>query len=72
MLTTLYNFCLAGDDCPDGWDLQAALTQGTDGNFYGVTDAGGANYACSLQFGYGCGTAFKITPSGMLTNTACI
>ena len=35
-----------------------ALVQGTDGNFYGTTRAGGAN---------GQGTVFKITPAGVLT-----
>jgi uncharacterized repeat protein (TIGR03803 family) len=35
-----------------------ALVQGSDGNFYGTTDQGGA---------YGYGTIFKITPSGTLT-----
>ena len=35
--------------------------QGSDGNFYGTTFDGGAN--CNA----GCGTVFKITPSGTLT-----
>ena len=39
-----------------------ALVQGTDGNFYGTTVEGGAN--CPPL---GCGTIFKITPSGTLT-----
>jgi uncharacterized repeat protein (TIGR03803 family) len=43
--------------------LLAALIQSTDGNFYGTTGAGGANYSCPG----GCGTIFKITPSGALT-----
>ncbi len=34
------------------------LVQGSDGNFYGLTDEGGTAYA---------GTAFQITPSGTLT-----
>ena len=36
----------------------APLVQGTDGNFYGTTNAGGANSR---------GTVFKITPGGTLT-----
>jgi uncharacterized repeat protein (TIGR03803 family) len=40
----------------------ATLVQGNDGNFYGTTQNGG-NTACTL----GCGTIFKITPSGKLT-----
>jgi uncharacterized repeat protein (TIGR03803 family) len=39
--TTLYNFC-SQVNCADGrWPL-AALIQGSDGNFYGTTTAGGA------------------------------
>jgi uncharacterized repeat protein (TIGR03803 family) len=57
MLTTLQSF-----DGTDGQDLYAGLVQATDGNFYGTTYEGGSN-ACS----FGCGTVFKITPSGMLT-----
>src|SRR6202167_1396665 len=56
-LTTLYNFCsLSG--CADGAVLYDALVQGTDGNFYGTTWAGGTGNG---------GTVFKITPTGMLT-----
>ena len=53
-LTTLYDF--AGSD---GFEPQAGLVQGSDGNFYGTTTGGGANN--------GKGTVFKITPSGALT-----
>jgi uncharacterized repeat protein (TIGR03803 family) len=59
-LTTLHSF-----DNTDGGLPEAALVQGTDGDFYGTTGSGGANAAgCG---GYGCGTVFKITPSGTLT-----
>jgi uncharacterized repeat protein (TIGR03803 family) len=60
-LTTLYNFCsLAG--CADGqWPI-VALVQGSDGDFYGSTRYGGSTPYC-----LGCGTLFKITPSGTLT-----
>jgi uncharacterized repeat protein (TIGR03803 family) len=40
-----------------------ALVQGTDGNLYGTTSAGGVNSNCQL----GCGTIFEISPAGMLT-----
>ncbi len=61
-LTTLYNFCsLPG--CADGDSAHAALVQATDGNFYGTTGGGGA-YCIPNS---GCGTVFKITPSGSLT-----
>jgi uncharacterized repeat protein (TIGR03803 family) len=50
----------------DGKDGQlpwnAPLAQGLDGNFYGTTNAGGGS-GCG---DYGCGTVFKITPSGIL------
>jgi uncharacterized protein (TIGR03437 family) len=61
MLTTLYSFC-SQSGCTDGWKPEAGLVQGTDGNFYGTTLLGGAN--CGAN---GCGTVFKITPSGILT-----
>jgi uncharacterized repeat protein (TIGR03803 family) len=56
-LTTLYNFC-AQVSCTDGATPHGALVQATNGNFYGMTQAGGA---------FGLGTIFKITPSGTLT-----
>ncbi len=54
-LTTLYNFC-SQPNCVDGsYPESSALALGTDGNFYGTTQNGGAN---------GIGTVFKITPEG--------
>jgi len=52
-LTTLVSFIGA-----DGNSPQAALVQGSDGNFYGTTEYGGAN---------GLGTVFQVTPAGVLT-----
>ena len=66
-LTTLYYFCALGyPACTDG-EWPAGLVQATNGDFYGTTALGGANQ-CQLN-GYtnGCGTIFKITPSGTLT-----
>jgi len=57
-LTTLYSFCAQGE-CTDGAEPAAGLVQAADGNLYGTTFLGGANYA---------GTVFKITPSGALTS----
>jgi uncharacterized repeat protein (TIGR03803 family) len=51
--TSLASFDLTNGAYPEG-----NLSQGTDGNFYGATDGGGAD----LQ-----GTAFVITPGGSLT-----
>jgi uncharacterized repeat protein (TIGR03803 family) len=65
-LTTLYSFCAGGGGCTDGATPYGGLVEGTDGDFYGTTEAGGPNpYACGGE--YGCGTVFKITPSGKLT-----
>jgi uncharacterized repeat protein (TIGR03803 family) len=56
-LTTLRSFCQQLY-CPDGATPVAGLVQGTDGNFYGTTEAGGE---------YMSGTVFKITSAGALT-----
>jgi uncharacterized repeat protein (TIGR03803 family) len=56
-LTTLYSFCSLAS-CADGNAPEGGLVQGTDGNFYGTTQIGGANNY---------GTIFKITPTGTLT-----
>jgi len=55
-LQTIYSF---GD--LDGASPEAALIQGTTGNFYGTTESGGS------QCPGGCGTVFEITPGGVLT-----
>ncbi len=41
-LTTLYSFC-SQSGCADGNGPYGGLIQGTDGNFYGTTEIGGAN-----------------------------
>ena len=56
VLTSLYIFCNT-TGCPDGAG-PAGMVQGTDGNFYGVTGAGGSHNA---------GTIFQLTPAGVLT-----
>ena len=53
VLTTLRSF-----RGPDGAVPYAALVQGSDGNFYGTTQLGGA---------YTAGTVFRITPQGAIT-----
>ncbi|MGA2740561.1 MAG: choice-of-anchor tandem repeat GloVer-containing protein [Bryobacteraceae bacterium] len=66
-LKTLYNFCSDYQQslgCLDGAVPGAGLVQATDGNFYGTTEDGGSN-ACPPYIG--CGTVFRITPSGTLT-----
>ncbi|MGB6630627.1 MAG: choice-of-anchor tandem repeat GloVer-containing protein [Terriglobales bacterium] len=54
-VTTLVSFNAASGFAP-----AAPLIQATDGNFYGTTNRGGANYP-------GFGTVFKVTPTGTLT-----
>jgi len=53
-LTSLYSFT----NGKDGAYLVAPLIQGSDGNFYGTANEGGA---------YGQGTVFEITPEGAVT-----
>ena len=55
-LTTLYTFC-SQTNCTDGAYPLSGLVQ-AGGNFYGTTEAGGAN---------GAGTVFEVTPAGQLT-----
>ena len=57
-VTVLYNFTGGSD----GAGPVGTLIQDTDGNFYGTATAGGST-ACSG----GCGTVYKITPSGVFT-----
>jgi uncharacterized repeat protein (TIGR03803 family) len=55
LLTNLYSFTgISNGTTPAG-----ELTQGTDGNFYGLTGRGGADSS---------GNFFKMTPGGLLTN----
>jgi uncharacterized repeat protein (TIGR03803 family) len=48
VLTTLYDFC-SQSNCADGGGPDAALIQGTDGNFYGTT--GGTVFRFSMGLG---------------------
>jgi uncharacterized repeat protein (TIGR03803 family) len=70
-LTVLYSFC-SKKGCADGEEPYAGLVQGTDGNFYGTTaeggSSGGAEDVVTPPNELGTyGTAFKITPKGVLT-----
>ena len=55
MFTTLYSFTADNNGNLDGGYPEAALVQGSDGNFYGTASVGGAGDA---------GSIFSITPSG--------
>lgn len=59
-LTALVNF-----GGTDGDNPVADLIQATDGNLYGTTESGGINANSTCE--NGCGTVFRITPSGTLT-----
>jgi uncharacterized repeat protein (TIGR03803 family) len=61
-LTLLHSFHLI-----DGANVFAGLFRGTDGSFYGTTEAGGASNKCPGDPNKGCGTVFKITSAGALT-----
>jgi uncharacterized repeat protein (TIGR03803 family) len=58
---SIYSFCKIWP-CPDGAQPEAALIQGTDGDFYGTTYNGG-----TAPYGSNAGTIFKITAAGKLT-----
>lgn len=57
VFTALHNFSYAEGARP------LSLVQAVNGNLYGVTRQGGMSSSCPV----GCGTIFKITPSGSLT-----
>ena len=64
-LSVLYNFC-SQPNCTDGLRPTAGLVEGSDGNFYGTTELGGALDSHNTCIS-GCGTLFQITPAGVLT-----
>jgi len=66
-LTVLHSFC-STSGCGDGEYSYAVPVQGADGNFYGTTKTGGHHGCVNYDLGQrGCGTIFRITPSGKLT-----
>ena len=72
-LTTIYGFCPSSPfpNCPDGVNPNS-LILGADGNFYGTSQQGGyftAPTVCNPDpdGAKGCGTIFKLTPSGTFT-----
>ncbi|MGA2353189.1 MAG: choice-of-anchor tandem repeat GloVer-containing protein [Terriglobales bacterium] len=56
-LATVYSFC-SQSNCTDGAYPTSGPIQGSDGNFYGTANTGGA---------YGYGTVYQLTQSGTLT-----
>jgi uncharacterized repeat protein (TIGR03803 family) len=61
MLTVLHSF-----DEADGANIEEPLIQATDGSLYGTASSGGNSIAkvCDMGLYPGCGTIFRITPSG--------
>jgi uncharacterized repeat protein (TIGR03803 family) len=71
-LSVVYSFPYnsSNNSAPNGANVDAGLLQGPDGNFYGLTTAGGTEGTnwCVTSVGIaGCGTIFELTPTGMLT-----
>ncbi len=60
--TVLHSFGASGTD---GQRPSGSLLLGSDGNLYGVTSSGGSNANCKNP--KGCGTLYRITPSGVET-----
>jgi uncharacterized repeat protein (TIGR03803 family) len=63
--TELYPFNSSGDLSDGGWP-EAGVARDADGNLYGTTFFGGTGTGCDIYFG-GCGTVFKVDPSGAET-----
>jgi uncharacterized repeat protein (TIGR03803 family) len=71
-LSVLYSFPFdsSNSTTPNGVFPVAGLLQAPDGNFYGVASGGGSSGTdfCQPYAGvFGCGTIFKLTPSGHFT-----
>ncbi|HEX4079631.1 MAG TPA: choice-of-anchor tandem repeat GloVer-containing protein [Rhizomicrobium sp.] len=62
----IYSFCSQAE-CGDGAFPFSGLVLASDGNFYGVTSEGGNSRTTCPLHDYGCGTVFRITPSGSFT-----
>jgi len=60
-LSTLHNFCSASD-CGDGSTPEGGVIQGSDGNFYGETYGGGANFE---------GTVYQLARMQFVAVTPC-
>jgi uncharacterized repeat protein (TIGR03803 family) len=62
----LYSFC-SQSGCTDGAVPSGGLISDEAGNFYGTTYFGGQEGPNCANFGYPCGTVFKLAPDGTET-----
>jgi uncharacterized repeat protein (TIGR03803 family) len=72
VFSVLYSFPFdaSNNTTPNGLFPVAGLLQGPDGNFYGVASGGGSSgtdFCQPITGVFGCGTIFKLTPSGHFT-----
>jgi len=65
-VTVLHSFC-AQPSCADGSAPSSPLIQARDGNFYGTTLNGGSTNCNNGVTVVGCGTIFKVSPTGTFT-----
>jgi len=61
--SVLYSFC-ANSNCTDGANPRGSLVFGKDGALYGATATGGEGVAGCWSSLKGCGTIFRLMPSG--------
>jgi uncharacterized repeat protein (TIGR03803 family) len=62
--SVLHSFGAPGE----GYVPVGGLTEASDGNFYGATSNGGANHCFQIPVAGGnCGTIFRMTPDGVVT-----
>ena len=61
----VYSF---GSTPTDGYFPLGGLVQGADGNFYGATYRGGQYANSCTDYENGCGSVFRLTPSGVKTS----
>lgn len=72
-LTTLYSFCVKGEQCTTGGGPVAPLIQHTNGDFYGATTTGGnlsGNNGTVFRLSTGLGPFVKTLPTAGAVGTA--
>jgi uncharacterized repeat protein (TIGR03803 family) len=72
-LTTLYSFCVKGEECTSGGGPVAPLFQATNGDFYGTTTMGGnasSDNGTVFRLSTGLGPFVKTLPTSGLVGAA--